>query len=606
MNSNPVHQTDTPHPPGTPPDPSPQPSKGWVSILVTVAVLVVIIILVPLAFRWSADPHAGHAHEAAEAGLASWHTCGMHPNVLMPQPGICPICHMDLVPLDTAKLAGELVLDPRIVQSIGVRIAPAQSGPIGRTIRTVGTVDYDERAVRDVNLKVEGWIERLHVDFVGAPVIRGQPLFELYSPELYSAQQEYLLALRSGGQLAEAARTRLEFFDIDQEQIEALEQTGRPARTMTIVSPHSGVVIDRQAFEGMRVDAGTRAFRIADLSTVWVLAAVYEHQLPFLQMGQPAEINLPHLPQTRRQGEVVYIFPFVEPQTRQVRVRLEFDNADGFLKPGMFAEVRLQSMIEEEGLLVPREAILDTGERQIAFVSLGDGRFDPRNIRMGVEADGGMVQVLGGVAPGELVVTSGQFLLDSESRMREALAKMVMGDLAGEQRVQAERLGQTTLSTLPEPVARSLSSLLDAYMPVSEALVHDHVKGVRESGAQMARAAASLLASGLELDPAFWEGHRENVMQVESAARELAQAEAVREARLHLAALSEALRLVLHETGVPPDYPHELHEVRCPMFPKGGQNAYWFQPATPTENPYMGQRMVSCMDQRLSLPFTGE
>ena len=239
---------------------------------------------------------ASHDHTQHDSGK-QYYTCGMHPWVILPQPGDCPICHMELTPLDPAKFTGEIVIDPVIVQNMGVRIAPVTTGPLTRTIRTVGTVDYNERTVRDVNIKVSGWIENLYIDFLGAHVDMGEPLFDLYSPELFTAQEEYLLAWKNqdrvgspafpdatkgAASLLEAAKTRLAYFDITEQQIKELHQAGKPSKTMTILSPHTGVVIEKHANEGMKVDPGMRVFRIADLTKVWVMATLYEYQLPYV------------------------------------------------------------------------------------------------------------------------------------------------------------------------------------------------------------------------------------------------------------------------------------------------------------------------------------
>lgn len=438
--SEPLHEEIPP--PASRPPPSPKPPRGasWRTLLL---VLLGTAIVFAVGTMWGAailsgarrawQEVAGTAGEVSdddgvpsEGGTQYW-TCGMHPWVILPEPGLCPICHMELTPLDPAKLAGEIAIDPVVVQNIGVRVAPVTTGPLQKEIRTVGTVAYDEAAVRDVNTKISGWIEELKVEETGAVVEQGQPLFELYSPELYQAQEEYLLALQGRSRLTqgllEDARTKLEFFDIGPKQIQELEQRGAAEKTLTITSPHTGVVIEKNAREGMKIEPGTRVYRIADLSTVWVIATIYEYQLPFIEVGQPAVMTLPYLSKTF-EGEVAYIYPFLQEESRQVKVRLEFPNPEGRLKPGMFATVQLESTLDPQAVLAPREAILATGTRKVAFVSLGDGKFEPRNVETGVETREGMVEIRDGLKPGEKIVTSGQFLLDSESKMRAALAKM--------------------------------------------------------------------------------------------------------------------------------------------------------------------------------------
>ena len=315
----------------------------------------------------------------------------MHPWVILPEPGPCPICGMDLVPLDADKFTGELAIDPVVVQNIGVRTQPVTTGPLVKSIRTVGDVDYDETRVTDINTKFSGWIEDLEIDSVGAPVEKGDVLFTVYSPALYSAQEEYLLAFRNvqegvaatadtNRQLLDSARTRLKFFDISDEQIAEVEDRGEAQKTLAVRSPYTGVVIEKMAVEGMQITPGMRVYRIADLSEVWVQATVYEYQLPYVKQGQAATMTLSYLPGETFEGKVVYIYPYLNEKTREAIVRLEFDNPEGRLKPGMFANVMLQNTLADEATLVPQAAVIETGKRQVAFVSLGEGRFEPRDV----------------------------------------------------------------------------------------------------------------------------------------------------------------------------------------------------------------------------------
>ena len=438
------------------PPSSPLPRGPRVGIILLVVIVGVIALLAGI--KWSNQfgalwerihPAKGAEAQAAESGKLQYYTCGMHPWVIRPKPGDCPICHMKLVPLDPSKFTGEIAINPVVVQNIGVRIAPVTMGAVTRTIRTVGSVDYNETLVRDVNLKVSGWVEKLYVDYVGMAVRKGQPLLDIYSPELYSAQEEYLQAYRHttvptgtpgakdvpdvakwNADLLDAARKRLEFFDISPEQIRELEKAGKVSKTLTLRSPYDGLVIEKMAYEGMKVDGRMRLYRIADLSKVWVMVTLYEYQLPYVTLGQQAVMSLPYIPGQTFAGQVTYIYPYLNQKLRQVNLRLDFDNPDLALKPGMFANIELRSTLAKDRILVPREAVIDTGERQVAFISLGEGKFEPRNVKLGAEAEGGQVEVLDGLRPGEMVVTSGQFLLDSEARLREALAKMIGADLA--------------------------------------------------------------------------------------------------------------------------------------------------------------------------------
>ena len=438
-----------------PPPPSPPPWRG-VGVGKVAGVLVLVFAALAAGVAWSGaigsgfegvwSAMTGGGEEAA--GDDRWYTCGMHPWVILPDAGDCPICHMDLVPVDPAKLAGELAIDPTVVRNIGVRVEPVVAGPLVRTIRTVGTVAYDETRVRDINTRVSGWVEELYVDYEGARVERGEPLFELYSRELYSAQREYLGLYESrggagmgsppggdadagaggAGGLLEAARTRLKLFGISDEQIEELEERGEARATMTIRSPYAGVVTEKRVNEGMRVEPGMRLYEIVDLSEVWVMASVYGDQLAYVEVGQPAAVSLPSLGGRTFEGEVAFVDPYVDARTRQVEVRIELANPGGVLRPGMYAEVVLRNRVADRRVLAPRSAVIDTGEREVAFVALGRGRFEPREVDTGVLAEDGMVAVEEGLEAGEKVVVNGQFLLDSEARVREAMAKMMERD----------------------------------------------------------------------------------------------------------------------------------------------------------------------------------
>lgn len=418
------------------------------------------------------------------------YTCGMHPNVIQEGPGECPICHMKLTPLkrsedDVAGAGGpgerkvlywrspmhpdvvsdapgkdpmgmDLVpvyadesespaghtirIDPVTVQNMGIRTAGVKRGPLARTIHTVGRVDYDEQTLYYVDTKFDGWIEKLYVDQTGAQVEQGEPLYEVYSPTLYAAQEEFLAALRgtervAGNtmpealeqfrQLASAARTRLRYYDVSDEQIEELAQTREIRKTLTIRSRGRGIVTEKAAIEGMYLMPGTRLYTIADLAKVWVYVDIYEYQLPWVRVGQEARMRLPYVPNREFVGRVMFIYPYLEKNTRVIRVRLEFENPTLEFKPAMYANVTLRADLGRSALLIPREALIDSGTRRVAFLDLGGGRFQPRHVQTGVEAEDGMVEVAYGLDEGDRVVTSGQFLLDTESKLKEALAKML-------------------------------------------------------------------------------------------------------------------------------------------------------------------------------------
>ncbi|MEX0880661.1 MAG: efflux RND transporter periplasmic adaptor subunit [Thermoanaerobaculia bacterium] len=327
---------------------------------------------------------------------------------------------------------GSIRLSPDRQQLIGVVLTPVAMRPMTREVRTVGRVEYDERRLAFVNTKFAGWIERLDVDFTGIFVRKGQTLMAIYSPELVSAQEEYLLALRavrslSAGtnvsrELLDATRRRLLSWDIREDHIKELETTGKTRRTLDIHSPISGYVIEKMALQGLRVEPGMNLYKIADISRVWIDAAIYEYEVPLIKLGQEARVDLSYAPGEVLRGKVSYVYPYLDEKTRTVRVRLEFPNPHAALKPGMYADVVLEAK-GDEALAVPQTAVLDTGSRKLVFVSRGEGRFDPREIKTGYLA-GGYYQVLEGLAQGEKVVTSANFLIDSESQLSTATGQM--------------------------------------------------------------------------------------------------------------------------------------------------------------------------------------
>jgi hypothetical protein len=289
-------------------------------------------------------------------------------------------------------------------------------------------------------------------------VHRGDPLFEIYSPELYSAQREYLLSLEEGTNVLDGASlkgsaiTKLKFFDISSEQIAELERTRVAKKALRVTAPRDGIVVEKMAVEGQMVDAGMKLYRLADLAIVWVLSQVYEQDLAFVQLGQEATVSLSYLPDRKFRGRVTYIYPTVDEKTRTARVRMEFHNPGYFLKPGMFATVELQVELESSTLLVPDMAVLRSGERNTVFVALAGGKFEPRTVTLGPRSENNMYQVLAGLNEGERVVTSGQFMLDSESQLREAIQKMLKP--SERQSVGAsERESEGASSTLSAPNA---------------------------------------------------------------------------------------------------------------------------------------------------------
>jgi Cu(I)/Ag(I) efflux system membrane fusion protein len=362
--------------------------------------------------------------------------CPMHPSIVQDHPGDCPICGMKLVKVERSDIAPEgltgVTIDPARQQLIGLRIAHAERGVVGGAWRTSGRVAVDETRVHHVNVKFSGFMEHVHGDFVGRAVKRGEPLYSIYSPELLAAEQEFLLALETrkrlaqaggmvtdGDALVSAARRKLELWDVPAPEIARIEQSGEATRTVTFTSPASGVLTKKDVVPGMRVNAGDMPFEIVDLSRVWVLADAYESDLRQVKVGMTAKLTLKAFPDRTFTGRVTFIDPLLDPKTRTAKVRVEFPNPTGELKPEMFGEVVFQGE-GRKGLRVPADAVIHSGTKSVVFVALPDGKFQPREVQVG-ESNADFVEIVSGLEAGDGVVTRANFLVDSESRLRASL-----------------------------------------------------------------------------------------------------------------------------------------------------------------------------------------
>ncbi|MCH8068066.1 MAG: efflux RND transporter periplasmic adaptor subunit [Candidatus Marinimicrobia bacterium] len=378
--------------------------------------------------------------EKGERKILYWRA-PMDPTYITPKPGKSPM-GMDLIPVYEGEEAfGATVrINPTVVQNMGVRIATVRRRNLSQKIRTIGRIDYDESKVAHVHTKFTGWIEKTYVNTTGEHVEKGQDLLEIYSPKLVSAQEEYLDAynkLRSLGQstskaaksnmetILASAKRRLEYFDVTKEQIERIEKTGEVNKTLMLLSPHEGIVVKKHALDGMEVKSGMNLYTIVDLSEIWVYADIYEYETPWIKVGQPATMTLSYNPGKKYKGQVQYIYPYLEEKTRTIKVRLVFPNDNLELKPGMYANVDLETSQVENVIAVPMEAVLFSGERNFVIVSLGEGRFAPRDVTIGIESGDGYYEVKEGLSKGEKIVISGQFLIDSESKLQESIAKLL-------------------------------------------------------------------------------------------------------------------------------------------------------------------------------------
>jgi RND family efflux transporter MFP subunit len=330
-------------------------------------------------------------------------------------------------------------ISPARQQLIGVRTATIGPRDLGTTVRTVGTLAYDETRVAQIHTKISGWVERVYVDYIGKEVRRDEPLLTVYSPELVSTQTEYLLALKNKAQLEKspisvtraaaesllaAARDRLKLWDIPEEHIRELEESGQVRRTLMLHSPFSGIVLERSAFPGQYVTPEMTTFKVADLSTIWALGAVFEYELPLIKLGQAAEIEFPYgQAQRPLKGKITFIAPEIDAQTRRVRIRAEFPNPGQTLKPETYVTV----LVRTEGgrrLAIPKEAVIDNGEKRYAIVAHPNGYFAPKEIQVGPPSDE-FYPLLGGLEEGDTVVSSAQFLIDSETNLQAAMQSMI-------------------------------------------------------------------------------------------------------------------------------------------------------------------------------------
>lgn len=360
------------------------------------------------------------------------------------------ICFLILLPVSQAQnephstmdmnkstSKNSIVIDPVRLQAIGITFEPAKSQLLEKTIRTVGIIEADERRVAHIHVRFDGWIDQLFINFTGEQVKQGEALFTVYSPDLVSTQQEYLLTLHakkilgknstpwasSGAQSAfDATYQRLLLWGISKKEIEQLERSGKVTKTMTIDSPIKGTVINKTAFAGMRIEPGNELYTIADLSQLWILGDVYEYELPYIQLRQTANVTLTYLPNEQFKATLQFIYPTVDTQTRTVKVRFDIDNKKNNLKPGMYVNLELKIPLGE-GIAVSKNAVLLTGERAVVFIYHGDGKIEWRDVTMGARA-GDLIQIIKGINEGDKIITSANFLIDSESQLKAAMGGM--------------------------------------------------------------------------------------------------------------------------------------------------------------------------------------
>jgi len=535
------------------------------------------------------------AATASAAEQQLW-TCGMHPQVIKTEPGSCPICSMALTPVRNnagGTAAGAIHVDTATVQRMNLKTAVVTRGPVEREIRAVGAVDYDESGLRDVTTKYDGWIERLHVAATWTAVKAGDPLFEIYSPDLYNAQLNYLVALGTGGgrdgTLGRAALARLRLFDIPDAFIEEITQAGEPRRTFTYRAATDGVVIEKMAVAGQMMRAGERIYRLADLSSVWVHAQVYENDLGFIRAGMPAIVRSTFGPATEIEARIDLLLPRVEETTRAATARLVLPNPDGALRPGMYVDVRIPARLADSAVLVPDIAVLRSGERNTVFLANPDGTFAAREVKLGARSKEGYYEVLAGLDVGDRIVTSGQFMLDSESQLREAIQKMVRAATAD---APAGNAGVTPVHEVAGEALATLTALSQRLAEASAVLADDDLAGYR----RLLPGLREALQTHLRADPRSRDGALAAFTDGPADPADLGSAQGA------FAPFSTAVADLARANHI--HHREGLHLFECPMAPDVGTGR-WLQRDAEIRNPFFGASMLMCGEELDVVPAGG-
>ena len=582
--------------------------RGGPLRLVAILILAIGMLVLGLAGGPKVRAWLASSEAASTTDSGTWYISQMHPWIIQPEPGQCPICGMDLTPVDPARFAGEITIDPVIVQNIGVRIAMADRGPIVEALRSAGTVTVAEDRLFDVVPRFGGWVEDVFVDARFDRVEAGDPLFRVTSPEVLIAARDFALVRDGAGAddpaLLAAARARLELLGIPAREVERLAAGGEPSDSLAVRAPANGVVWRREVRAGTTLAPRAIAMQIADLSTVWIETQVHERDLGRVVEGGAAEIEIDALPGVTLAATIDRVLPEIDARTRSTRARLVVDNRDGVLRPGMFATVTIPRASDETFVRVPREAVIGTGARKVLFVSLGRGRFEPRDVTPGSIDREGRLAILAGVEEGEPVVVSGQFLLDSESRMREALAKVMRGDLAGDVAPAAPASARAVV-TLDDATRNALATALDDYLALQDDLYRNDLEAARPAADRGRASLDAFLSTANAADEHF--AHRvAGVAELRTTAAAL-DGDTLDALRVAFGEVSVALREVLLAVGAPENAGGPWVGMRCGMAEGIRDDGVWLQVGTDARNPYFGDAsgMRSCAVDTWGVPPIG-
>lgn len=513
------------------------------------------------------------------------YTCGMHPQIIQDHPGNCPICGMKLTPLRTDAAAGGILIDPETIQRMNLKTGVVTHGPVTRDIRAVGNIAYDEAGLRDITLKYDGWIEQLYVDTTAATVKAGEPLFRIYSPDLYNAELNYLVALKTdpAGALVQAARARLELFDLSDDHIAQLAKSGQAERTYTYRAPADGIVIEKPVVVGRKVKAGELIYRLASLDPVWAVAQFYDEDAPYVHAGAKVTVRTAFGPARDYAGRIELLEPQLADNTRTLMARIVLANPDGTLRPGTYVDVNLATTIATDAVLVPADAVLRTGRHNTVFIALPGGRFDPREITLGARTADDHYQVLSGLAAGEKIVTSGQFMLDSESQLREGIQKMLKArEAAAGTTTPPATAGAVPQNPADAAHAAALRPLALAAADGAAALGRDDLEAYRKAEQSINATLKTYLAS-LPADT------RSPLARFNP----LQQTASLEAARKEFEPFSTKLVDVVRTN---PATLTGLHAFECPMSPVLGTGR-WLQRDADIHNPFYGSAMATCGDE---------